>query len=163
MGSQKTTQSAAVHMDQLNFKGVSGLTIDEGDDKPKQRWMAKECIGDVVSVQTGRKGKASLIKLLEPSPNRIDPKCPHFDCGGCQFATYSLRAATRTQRKYDSKTLQTLQTVHPIVGAEGYHYRNKWNSPGARLSMRTQEASSATDGSTSVCILGNGTQDCTSF
>ena len=28
-------------MDQLNFKGVSGLTIDEGDDKPKQRWMAK--------------------------------------------------------------------------------------------------------------------------
>ena len=77
MGSRrKRRKLATVHMDQLNFKGVSGLTIDAGEGKPEQRWMAKgACVGDVVSVQTGRKGKASLIEVLEPSPDRIDPEC----------------------------------------------------------------------------------------
>ena len=151
MGSRrKRRKLATVHMDQLNFKGVSGLTIDEG--KPEQRWMAKgACIGDIVSVQTSRKGKASLIEVLEPSPNRIEPECPHFlTCGGCQLQHTPLAL----QREHKEKMIRRLfadfkGTVHPIVGAEGYHYRNKMElSFGTRrFYTDPQEASSATDGS----------------
>ncbi len=46
--------------------------------------------GDRLRVQLrGRRGGASLGKIdeiLEPSPARIDPPCPHFgSCGGCDF------------------------------------------------------------------------------
>ena len=58
MGSRrKRRKLATVHMDRLDFKGVSDLTSD--DEKPELGWMAKvDCINDVVSVQTRRKERA---------------------------------------------------------------------------------------------------------
>ena len=162
MGSRrKRRMMATVHMDQLNFKGVSGLTIDEEDDKPKQRWMAKgACIGDVVSVQTGRKGKASLIEVLEPSSHRIDPNCQHFlTCGGCQLQHTPLEL----QREHKEHMIRRLfadftGTVHPIVGAEGYHYRNKMElSFGPDDSILTHKRLLLRQMVlTSDCTLGNG-------
>ena len=86
-------------MDRLDFKGVSGTTVDE--DKPVVRWMAKgACIGDTVSVQTGRKGKASLIEVLEPSLHRVEAKCPHFlTCGGCQLQHTPSRYSVNTKKR----------------------------------------------------------------
>ena len=50
--------------------------------------------GDRLRVQVrGRRGGASLGKIdeiLEPSPERIEPPCPHFGaCGGCDFQQIS--------------------------------------------------------------------------
>ena len=46
--------------------------------------------GDLVRVDIGGKKKngyyASLVEILEPSRNRVDPACSHFGkCGGCQL------------------------------------------------------------------------------
>lgn len=41
-----------------------------------------------VEVLEEKKGyhRGKLVELIEPSPQRIDPRCPHFgDCGGCQY------------------------------------------------------------------------------
>lgn len=33
-----------------------------------------------------RHTRAKVVKILEPSPNRIQPRCPHFGkCGGCHY------------------------------------------------------------------------------
>ena len=151
MGSRRRRRKlATVLMDRLDFKGVSGLTTEE--DKPSARWMAKgACIGDTVSVQTGRKGKASLLEILEPAPERIAAECPHFlTCGGCQLQHTPLTL----QREHKEGMIRRLfsdfdGTVHSIVGAAGYHYRNKMElSFGTRRFFTDPtEASSASDGS----------------
>ncbi len=147
MGSRRRKRKlATVQMDRMEFKGISGLT------ETGSRWMAKgACIGDVAEVQTGRKGKASLLNVLEPSPHRIDPACPHFlTCGGCQFQHMPLEL----QRTHKELMIRRLfdgfdGTIHPIVGDNGYHYRNKMElSFGTRrFYANPEEASAASDGS----------------
>ena len=46
--------------------------------------------GELVEVaergRRGRVGFASTERVLEPSPDRVDPLCPHFgECGGCHW------------------------------------------------------------------------------
>jgi 23S rRNA (uracil1939-C5)-methyltransferase len=46
--------------------------------------------GDVVDVMVHRKknsyAEGKAIKLITPSPYRIEPKCEHFGtCGGCKW------------------------------------------------------------------------------
>ncbi|MFM7804981.1 MAG: TRAM domain-containing protein, partial [Verrucomicrobiota bacterium] len=45
--------------------------------------------GDVVEAKLTEVkksfGRAELVKILKPSPERVEPKCTYFgECGGCQ-------------------------------------------------------------------------------
>ncbi|HET6443033.1 MAG TPA: TRAM domain-containing protein [candidate division Zixibacteria bacterium] len=43
-----------------------------------------------------RFGQAALVEVLEPSPDRIEPRCPHFGpCGGCHFQHINYQAQLR--------------------------------------------------------------------
>ena len=60
--------------------------------------------GDVVSVQTTRKRKGFyegfVTELLQPSGERVSPKCVHFGtCGGCKWQHMDYTA----QLKYKEK------------------------------------------------------------
>jgi 23S rRNA (uracil1939-C5)-methyltransferase len=57
-----------------------------------------------VEVETSKKGwsRARLTKVIEPSPDRTTPDCPHFGpdaCGGCQWqhARYPAQLAYKTE------------------------------------------------------------------
>lgn len=42
--------------------------------------------------------RAELLEIIEPSPDRIEPRCPHFgECGGCHFQhmTYEAQLAAK--------------------------------------------------------------------
>ena len=55
-----------------------------------------------VQVLEEKKGyyRGRLVELIEPSPGRIKPRCPHFgDCGGCQYQhlAYEDQLQVKTQ------------------------------------------------------------------
>ncbi len=88
-----------------------------------------------VEVETSKKGwvQARLIEVIEPSPDRVTPPCPHFGpdaCGGCQWQhiCHSAQLAYKTDVVRDQLArLGGLTDVHVqptrAVG-EPWGYRN---------------------------------------
>ena len=92
--------------------------------------------GDVVSVQTTRKRKGFyegfVTELLQPSGERVSPKCVHFEtCGGCKWQHMDYAAQLKYKEKEVTQNLLrigkvALPPVDPILPApETYYYRNK--------------------------------------
>tara|TARA_R110002124_G_scaffold46903_3_gene140220 strand:- start:1033 stop:2439 length:1407 start_codon:yes stop_codon:yes gene_type:complete len=92
--------------------------------------------GDVVKARIIKKKKnyreAKLLEVLEPSPDRIEPKCQHANvCGGCswQHVAYATQLEFKGQQVADHITRLggiTDTTIHPALGSEQpFYYRNK--------------------------------------
>jgi len=92
--------------------------------------------GDVVKARIIKKKKnyreAKLLEVLEPSPDRITPKCQHANvCGGCswQHVPYAKQLEYKGQQVADH--IQRLgglteTPIHPAMGSENsFYYRNK--------------------------------------
>lgn len=59
--------------------------------------------GELVRVEILEDGKsylrAKLLEVLEPSPERVEPRCRHFgECGGCQFQHLRYDAQLRAKQ-----------------------------------------------------------------
>lgn len=92
--------------------------------------------GDRVNIKVFQSKKnfslAKIENLLEPSPYRIEPLCPHFSvCGGCkwQHLTYDKQLEYKQQQVIDAfKHLGHFEFPEPlnIIGSKHqYEYRNK--------------------------------------
>ena len=88
--------------------------------------------GDVVDLQVTRKkhsyAEAEVVRMIQPSPDRVPPFCPHFGvCGGCkwQMLPYPLQLAAKQQQVMDALTRigkVELPPCQPILGSK------QWNS-----------------------------------
>jgi 23S rRNA (uracil1939-C5)-methyltransferase len=100
-------------------------------------------MGDVALVQVMKTGKtygyARLVKLLEASPYRVEPRCPvAARCGGCQL----MHVDYAKQLEYkENKVRNCLARIggfteipmEPVCGMEEpYYYRNKSQYPVGR-------------------------------
>jgi 23S rRNA (uracil1939-C5)-methyltransferase len=92
--------------------------------------------GDLVDVRITKKRssywEASLIRLVEPSPDRKVPVCRHFGvCGGCtwQMLPYPEQLKFKARQVADQLTRighLKLPEIRPILGADQPEfYRNK--------------------------------------
>lgn len=92
--------------------------------------------GDVVDLQLTKKKKnyaeAKIVKMHKPSPDRLEPLCPHFGvCGGCkwQILPYPLQLAYKQKQVCDALTRIgriELPEISPIIGSDRTErYRNK--------------------------------------
>jgi 23S rRNA (uracil1939-C5)-methyltransferase len=101
-------------------------------------WFVKDAvIGDLVEAKVMKVKKsygfARLMKVLKPSPHRVNPPCPvASSCGGCQLQAMSYEEQLRFKER---KVLNNLRRIggldcreiwEPIIGMEDpWHYRNK--------------------------------------
>lgn len=134
--------------------GEDGAGIGKTDG---YTWFIKDAlIGDVIqaSVMKMKKnyGFARLVKILEPAPGRVEPRCPVARaCGGCQLQELDYREQLRFKERkvYNhlkriggmdrlflpedrEKAAGVLDAVvmEPIIGMEDpWRYRNKAQYP----------------------------------
>jgi 23S rRNA (uracil1939-C5)-methyltransferase len=74
--------------------------------------------GDLVEVERLRESKrfarARLARVLEPGPNRVIPRCPHYtrdDCGGCQLQHLNPAAQLSAKQSIVGETLRRVGKV----------------------------------------------------
>ena len=122
--------------------GVNGEGIGKVDGYTL--FIKDAVIGDTVEakVMKAKKnyGYARLMKIIEPSPDRVEPVCPFArKCGGCQIQemSYERQLAFKEQKVrgnleriggFDGELLD--QVMEPILGMENpFGYRNKAQFP----------------------------------
>ena len=101
-------------------------------------------IGDVAEVKVMKTKKtygfAKLMKIITPSPDRIEPACPYARaCGGCQLQEMSYDAELRLKENKVKNNLirlggfreEFIESIkEPIVGMNPcFRYRNKAQYP----------------------------------
>lgn len=112
--------------------GGAGLAHLEGG---RVVFVAGSIPGELVEATVERSHadytEAAATRILEPSPGRIEPRCPLFgECGGCQLQHMSYPAQLRAKEGIVREQLRRIGRLHdgcvrPIVGAaEPWGYRN---------------------------------------
>ncbi len=129
--------------------GLPGNGLPGNESPGKDRGRGKAVF--IPFVLSGEKVEAALTeekpgfararanKIIEPSPHRVEPPCPHFArCGGChyQHASYEHQLDIKKEilrenlRRIARLELQCEIQVHP---SPPWNYRNR-----SRLQVRTQ-------------------------
>lgn len=79
----------------------------------------------------GRYARAQLLEVVQPSPDRVEPRCPHFGtCGGCQWQHMTYEAQLRFKERVLRDQLERIggvskPPVKPSLGAHNpWFYRN---------------------------------------
>ena len=79
-----------------------------------------------------RFARAKLLRVVTPSPERVEPLCPHFSvCGGCQYQHLAYPAQVRLKHKQISDLFQRIGhfdpgLIAPLVPCpQPYGYRNR--------------------------------------
>ncbi|MFC4312140.1 23S rRNA (uracil(1939)-C(5))-methyltransferase RlmD [Steroidobacter flavus] len=129
-------QPEIAKIDDLSHEGrgvahVDGKTVFIDDALP----------GEVVEWQRLKRGRnfdeGRLLKVIEPSPDRVEPRCAHFGmCGGCVLQHLSGEQQLQFKQKQLMDSLTrigkvTPEAVLPPLQAGSWNYRRR-----ARLAAR---------------------------
>lgn len=80
---------------------------------------------------------ARIQEVIEPSPLRVEPRCPYFgDCGGCQLQHVDYHGQLVVKKLFVNETLQRVGRIYvPVRNITGviepWQYRNKTQYPAA--------------------------------
>ncbi len=103
----------------------------------KTIFVPRTAPGDLAEVSELREYKrfvrARLTRVIEPSPHRVEPRCPHYvrdDCGGCQLQHIDYETQLASRRSFVGDALRRIAKRDvadpPIVPADKpYDYRTK--------------------------------------
>lgn len=112
--------------------------------------------GDRIRARVIRKRRrhleAVIEELLEASPDRIEPRCPHFGvCGGCssQNVAYSLQLEFKREQVRELLRriggFEAIPVAPTLASPDPYYYRNKMEfSFGSRRWLLPEEIASET-------------------
>ncbi len=131
----KKDDCVTLHIEDI---GTGGEGIGKADGFT---FFVKDAIvGDVIEAKIMKLkknyGYARLMKVLTPSKNRVEPKCPVArQCGGCQIQEMRYEAQLAFKQKMVQNNLERIGglsdfEMYPVIGMETpYAYRNKAQFP----------------------------------
>lgn len=117
-------------------KCVTRIKWREDDETPIVLFVPYGAPGDVADIKVRRKknkyAEGEIVRIKEPSPLRIEPRCSHFGkCGGCKWQQLSYPSQLQFKQKQVEEVLKRISKVElppvsPIIGADNcWEYRNK--------------------------------------
>jgi len=104
-----------------------------------------ETVDAVLTEERSSYARARVGVVLEPSPDRVAPPCPHVarGCGGCGWQHISLEAQRRYKTEVVSEALERIGGVNgaevipaPPASLAGYRTTLRLTSDGARPGFR---------------------------
>lgn len=124
----------------LTIEDMSSEGLGVGRSGGLAFFVKDAIIGDVVEAKIMKMkktyGYARLMRLITPSPDRIEPPCPVArQCGGCQIQAMRYEAQLRFKENKVRSNLQRIgkfenPPMEPILGMETpFRYRNKAQFP----------------------------------
>ena len=131
----KKDDCVTLHIEDI---GTGGEGIGKADGFT---FFVKDAIvGDVIEAKIMKLkknyGYARLMKVLTPSKDRVEPKCPVArQCGGCQIQEMRYEAQLAFKQKMVQNNLERIGGLSdfemcPVIGMETpYAYRNKAQFP----------------------------------
>lgn len=131
-------------------KALARVKIHETDESPIVVFIPYGAPGDVVDIQVDRKkhsfAEAHIVNIVEPSANRVEPRCEHFTvCGGCKWQHLPYEEQLRWKQQQVADALQRIAKVEipeisPILGSANiWEYRNKMEYTFSNKKWRTWE------------------------
>jgi len=100
----------------LGEMGRHGEAVSEVNGRPV--YVVYGLPGETVEAEISG-SHAQLREILDPSPERIDPFCPHFgQCGGCQIQHWQMESYRQWKRDLIVTALKN-QGVAAVVSGAG--------------------------------------------
>jgi tRNA/tmRNA/rRNA uracil-C5-methylase (TrmA/RlmC/RlmD family) len=103
--------------------------------------------GEIIEVKKNF-ARAKLLRVVEASPERVEPPCPYFGaCGGCQYQHISYAEQLRVKHKQIADLFERVGKISPdkvtpvVPCPRPYGYRNRimirsqWNKPEQKLNI----------------------------
>ena len=131
-------------------KTVTRIRLRPEDETPIVLFVPYGVPGDVADIQVTRKkhsyAEGKIVRLISPSPLRVEPKCRHFGiCGGCKWQQMVYSAQAEFKQQQVEQVLKRIGKVPipelmPIIAAEDcWEYRNKMEYTFSNKKWRTRE------------------------
>lgn len=147
-------------------KTVTRVKLRDTDETPIVLFVPYAAPGDIADVKVTRKkhsyAEGELLRVVKPSPLRVEPRCRHFGvCGGCKWQQLEYAAQTEFKQQQVEEVLKRIAKIplpasRPIMGADPHwEYRNKMEYTFSNKKWRTwEEIKSGEDFTDSSDALG---------
>lgn len=131
---QKNKESYDLIITHYSKKGHGLASITREKERvPIKVEVVSSVVGDRLNVSLGKRKKgtysASLLEILTPSKERVEPRCEHAGtCGGCSWQQLSYKAQLRQKEKSIASLFAPFKAdrVRPIIPCNPiWQYRNK--------------------------------------
>jgi 23S rRNA (uracil1939-C5)-methyltransferase len=116
-------------------QGGDGLASIDGKKVFVQYAAPQEKVRAQIIADKRDYSVARIEEILEPSPLRVEPPCPHYgNCGGCQLQHISYQGQLVVKKLFVNETLQRIGHIfvpvrHSTAESSPWHYRNKTQYP----------------------------------
>ena len=123
-----------VDIESLAYGGDAIAHLEDGRTAFVRGGVPGDTVEAEVTEDRGRFVRAETIRVVTPSPDRVEPPCPYFGvCGGCQWQHVSYPAQLDAKRRMVVDALTRIGHVEDaeslvqatVASPAQYGYRNK--------------------------------------
>jgi len=107
------TEPVAATIESLNHDG-RGVTHIEGKAVFIHGALPEEEVLFTYTKKTRKFDEGQVTEVIKPSPERVEPECPHFGiCGGCSLQHQDIKAQLRHKQQILMDALKHIGKVEP--------------------------------------------------